>query len=271
VAIKEATSATLRRQSGANMLIAGQQPEAALGILATSVVSLAAQHPSHTTNGDGRSSVRFFVLDGTTPDAPDANYWSDLAATLPHDIQVARVRDTARVIAEIDEEVTRREGTSADDAPPWFLVVHDLGRFRDLRKADDDFGFSMGESKPASPGKQFGHILREGAALGIHVLVWCDTYNNVVRSIDRQGLRDFEIRVLFQMSGTDSSNLIDSPAASKLGVHRALLYSEEEARVEKFRPYAAPSTKWLAWVQSQLAARGTSPGTFSRDAQRSAT
>ncbi|MEX0586523.1 MAG: hypothetical protein WD176_07765, partial [Pirellulales bacterium] len=255
VAIKDPTAALLRRQSGANMLAVGQQPEGALGLLATSLVSLAAQHSSHATNGDGRSAVRFFVLDGTAPDAPQAAYWTDLAATLPHDVQVARTRDAARLMAELDEEVTRRETVSADDAPPWYVFVYDLGRFRDLRKADDDFGFSMGESKPASPGKQFAHVLREGAALGIHVLVWCDTYNNVVRSIDRQGLRDFEIRVLFQMSGTDSSNLIDSPAASKLGVHRALLYSEEEARVEKFRPYGPPSATWLAWVQSQLATR----------------
>ena len=64
--------------------------------------------------------------------------------------------------------------------------------------------------------------------------------NNLNRTFDRNGLREFEIRVLFQMSANDSSTLIDSPAAGKLGANRALFYSEEENRIEKFRPYGLP-------------------------------
>ena len=72
---------------------------------------------------------------------------------------------------EIDAEVARRETAGGDEAPPWFLIAYDLGRFRDLRKADDDFSFgSVGEDKPANPAKQFAHILREGPGLGVHTL-----------------------------------------------------------------------------------------------------
>ena len=74
----------------------------------------------------------------------------------------------------------------------------------------------------------------------------------------RYSLRDIEMRVLFQMSATDSSNLMDSPAASKLGVHRAMFYSEEQGQAEKFRPYGPPSADWLQWVQKQLG-RSTNP------------
>ena len=45
------------------------------------------------------------------------------------------------------------------------------------------------------------------------------------------------MRVLFQMSPTDSAHLLDSPDASKLGPNRALFSSEEQNRLEKFRPY----------------------------------
>jgi len=54
------------------------------------------------------------------------------------------------------------------------------------------------------------------------------------------------MRVLFQMSGNDSSALIDSPAANRLGYHRALFVSEEQGRLEKFRPYALPPHDWIA-------------------------
>ena len=63
------------------------------------------------------------------------------------------------------------------------------------------------------------------------------------------------MRVLFQMSPTDSGHLLDSPLASKLGPHRAFFSSEEQNRIEKFRPYGVPDDEWLSWVQNQLANR----------------
>jgi len=117
------------------------------------------------------------------------------------------------------------------------------------------FGSGSGERVASGAAKHLPTILREGPGVGIHAVVWCDSYNNLNRWLDRQTLRDLELRVLFQMSATDSSNLMDSPAASKLGVHRAMFYSEEQGQAEKFRPYGLPSAPWLDWVQKQLAAR----------------
>lgn len=63
------------------------------------------------------------------------------------------------------------------------------------------------------------------------------------------------MRILMQMSAADSSILIDSPAASKLGMHRALYYTEERGQPEKFRPYGLPTQDWLQAVCSHLAPR----------------
>jgi hypothetical protein len=93
--------------------------------------------------------------------------------------------------------------------------------------------------------------------VAVHTLVWCDSVNNLNRTFDRQGLKEFEIRVLFQMSANDSSALIDSPAAGKLGENRALFFSEEENRIEKFRPYGLPDPQWLERVTSRFQARPT--------------
>ena len=56
------------------------------------------------------------------------------------------------------------------------------------------------------------------------------------------------------MSPTDSANLMDSPEASRLGVNRAVLYSDEQGDFEKFRPYGIPSGEWLSWIREQLIA-----------------
>jgi len=164
------------------------------------------------------------------------------------------------VLNELTEELARREQDGSDDAPSLYLFVQDLGRFRDLRRSDDDFSFSrFDETKKENAASQFVKLLRDGPALGIHVLVWCDTYSNASRLLDRQTLRDLELRVLFQMNATDSSNLIDSPAASQLGVHRAILYNEGQGRLEKFRPYGLPDDEMLASIRRQLAARSLTP------------
>jgi hypothetical protein len=84
------------------------------------------------------------------------------------------------------------------------------------------------------------------------VIAWCDTAAALERTLDRNSVREFDNRVLFQMSAADSSNLIDSPTGNKLGQNRALLYSEEQGVTEKFRPYALPSDRWLAYVKQQL-------------------
>jgi len=156
-------------------------------------------------------------------------------------------------------EVDRRQKATDSLLPPVFLFLFGLQRFRDLRRQEDDFGFGRREEKP-SPAQQFTTLLHEGAGLGVHTLLWCDTLNNLNRCLDRQGMREFEMRVLFQMSVADSSNLIDTPLASKLGLHRAYFFSEEQGRLEKFRPYGLPPEPWLTRVRERLRGRQAADG-----------
>jgi len=167
--------------------------------------------------------------------------------------------DGAAAFAALTNEITRRQGEAAEDQVPIYVLIYDIQRFRDLRKADDDFGFSSRSYDDAPqadpPSKMFLTVLRDGPPVGIHTIVWCDSVNNLQRTFDRSGTREFENRIMFQMSSNDSSTLIDSPAASKLGENRALYYSEEENRVEKFRPYGLPEAEWLEQVKARFASR----------------
>ncbi len=252
VAIKDPTSVLFRRQSGNNVLLVGQQDETLAGIMGNALVSLAAT--SHSQSGS--DATNFYVFDGSRTDSAEAGFWPRVVDELSIGVQLVDTKGVGEAMTAIASELQRRMASGDETAPSMFLFIHNLSRFRELRRADDDFSFSsMDDDKPATPNKQFVDILREGPAVGIHTLVWCDTFNNVNRWLDRQTLRDLDYRVLCQMSATDSSNLMDSPAASRLGTHRALLFSEEQGAFEKFRPYAPPSSEWLAWVREQLSAR----------------
>jgi DNA segregation ATPase FtsK/SpoIIIE-like protein len=253
VAIKEPTCAEFPRQPGAHLLILGQQDRSAMAVMSAAVLSLAAQRSP--------ARVRFVVLDGSPEDRRDESGLAQLAAALPHGIEMVRYRDAGERICQVAGSIRSRLDGTEDDATAIFLVVHGLQRYRVLRRSEDDFSFSSsadGEAPSAKPDQELAFILREGPTVGVHVLAWCDTLGNLERALERSALRDFDNRLLFQMSATDSSHLIDSPEANHLGLNRALLFSEERGVIEKLRPYDVLNSEWLSQVARRLHARHAS-------------
>ncbi|MBN1512156.1 MAG: DNA translocase FtsK, partial [Phycisphaerae bacterium] len=252
VTIKEPTSVALRRQSGANVLIIGQREDVAMNLMTAAVVSLAAQLPE--------PAVRFVILDGSPPDSAQAGQLPRATEALPHACQFVPWRDVPDVLTELAKEVETRTQADQRNAQAVIVLIYGLQRYRALRRSEDAFGFSLDEEAPARPDAQFADLLREGPSVGIHVMAWADTLSTLERTLDRQTTREFDHRVLFQMSAADSSNLIDSPVANQLGLHRVLLYSEEQGRIEKFRPYGRLTEDWLAHVAEQLARKNPRRG-----------
>ena len=94
----------------------------------------------------------------------------------------------------------------------------------------------------------FDDLIRRGPLVGIHAVVWADSFNNAMRWMSTSLLREFENRIALRMNQTDSASLVDSPVAASLGPGRALLYRDQTGAVEKFRPFAWPSAEWLSEV-----------------------
>ena len=236
--IKGPTEARFSRQSGSNLLVVGQREEAALGMVALSLLTLSAQYP--------KGKARFVLFDGTVPDSSESAYLEKVVEAVPHEVRVVKNHEVPAVMAELDVELKRRMGDekAAASGEAVFLIVHGLPKFKKL-KSEDDFDFSFDEEKKANPGAVFQDLICEGPSLGFHVIATVDTFNNVNRFVGRKALSEFEMRVLFQMSANDSASLADSPDASDLGLHRALFYNEHEGYLETFRPYALPDNGWV--------------------------
>ena len=246
IAIKEPTSATFRVQSGANMLLLGQHEEAALGLLTAAIVSLRSRF---RTENDWLN-----VVDGSDPDSDYAGHLRNTVNALGLDKAFIEPDNVGCTLQELVELLNARQEGTASNRSPRFVIVNAFHRLRDLKKPEDDFGFGKKDDKPATPGENFAKLLRDGPAFGIHVIIWCDSLTNLQRLLDRQALREFTLRVLFQMSASDSSHLIDTPLASRLGRNRALFVEEGAERPEKFRPYGLPPGSWLREVGDRLMA-----------------
>ncbi len=235
-AIKGSTEAVFHRHSGSNLLVAGQGEERTTTMLAVSLIALAAQFP--------KGGARFVVLDSTPPGFPQREFLEAVIRAVPHEVVTLQSSSLEEIMAQLAADLKQRGENEAAPAPETFLFIHGLQNFKRLR-AEDDFSFASG-GDVANPATTFASLINDGPARGIHVIATCDTYNNIGRFIGRKALGEFELRVLFQMSASDSASLIDSPDAATLGLHRALFYHDREGYTETFRPYSRPTNDWLA-------------------------
>jgi DNA segregation ATPase FtsK/SpoIIIE, S-DNA-T family len=235
--IKGPTEVVFEKQSGSNLLVVGQNQEAALTMIAVALLSLAAQHPLGT--------VRMVLVESTAPGSPESHFLDHIAASLQHKVIRPKRSELASVLKELSSMTSERTGDETPaEAPATFLLVLNLHEFKQLRQ-EDEFSFSSTGESAGNPAELFQNLVTEGPGSGVHVIASIDTHNSISRFLGRRALSEFHARVLFQMSPTDSASLIDTPDAAKLGLHRALLYNEREGSIEKFRPYARPGVDWI--------------------------
>ncbi len=245
-AIKGPTAALFRRQSGSNLLVVGQSDERTLDLMSVGLLSLASQFP--------REGVRFVVLDNLSAGSPSREWLQTVLRAVPQTVTAGNSSNLAELMTGLAAELKQRMDQMSG-GPEIYLFIHQLQNFKKLRQ-EDEFSFAGADpGVPATPAAVLLKLITEGAPLGIHVIITCDTYNNVSRFLGRKILSEFEMRVVYQMSATDSASLIDAPNASNLGLHRALYYNDREGLLETFRPYARPESSWLAAAAQFLSAR----------------
>jgi S-DNA-T family DNA segregation ATPase FtsK/SpoIIIE len=255
-AIKGPTEVVFARQAGSNLLAVGHRGGSEVPMCCAMLMSIAANNSP--------KDVHIRILDGTAADSGGRDRLMAVKNALPFDIEIVEARNAAKTIEEIAGVLKTRQDGDASSGK-YYLMILGIDKFRMLRQ-DDEFSFSSSEDSGAvAPSKAFGDILVEGPSYGIHSIVWCDTLGNLNRTFSRKTLREFESRVLFQMSATDSSELIDSPAANRLGLYNAMLYSVQTGGTEKFRPYSLPDMDLIEELGKNLSARSrlaqNDPGT----------
>lgn len=228
--IKGPTEAVFQKQSGNHLLIVGQRDESAITMLALAAVALGAQYPA--------GSAKIILLNASPEDSLETKLFAQIAAKVP-----ALTLADPHTLAETMSALAADMKDHSADSPRIFLLIHGLQKFKKLR-GEDDFSFNSDDSD--NPAKQLTAIITEGASMGVHLIATVDSFNNVNRFLNRKTLSEIEMRIVFQMSASDSASLIDSPKAGNLGLHRALLHNEQAGTLETFRPYAPPDTAWLA-------------------------
>ncbi len=220
VAIAPPAAPAFTKRSGGNLLIVSPQPEPAMGMLISGSRTFAAS-----------PGARVIFVDPTPEDDTQHGAAESAFAKHGNSIEVVGADQAARVVSELRTLIQDRGNSGGE---PVLLVLNGIHRLRSLRKSDS-YGFSLDE-ETASPDKDLASVLLEGPERGVWVCGWCDTLSNLERAMDRSVIGEFGLRVLMQMSASDSTMLMDSSAASSLGANRAILADDVAGTGVKFRP-----------------------------------
>ena len=225
-----------RRQSSQNLLLVGQNEQAAQGVLCSCVLSLAAERPPDADPhrvcagsllpagwcSEPARSRRPGVLSGPT--------FEPGPAFAPHPRSASIIDRLPRI-----EQRQQTNGTTPE--PILLITIWPGSRSCRVSWMTSVCPVSANvTNRPAPPPNlpRFCGTARRSAFTRLSG----STITTICRArFQRPQLRDFGYRVLFQMSAVDSSQLMDSTAASLLGGHRAILYQDASGEAERFRPY----------------------------------
>ncbi len=243
IATKKSTQAVFLPESGNNLLIIGQNNEAAMSIILVSIITLNVQY---------YEGIKLYILDLGPKDSTFTRKFSVISNNYSN-TKLGGRKHLNIFINEINNELESREqlydkSESLDNINNIFLIIYGLQHAKDL-EPDESFSIpsydDSGKQNEQNLFNKFSQILQDGPNLKIHTIAWVDTLRNLNRRLDRQTIKEYELFILFQMKEDDSLQIIDSLDASKLGPYRALFYNENEGVLEKFRPYSIPTDDWL--------------------------
>ena len=230
----------LRREEGANLLVVSEDGDIGQGTLFSSLASTAVGH------GRGLEAwvLDFMPFDPGLDAGADGGLGAGFGAAAQSladraELHVGRRRYLAKYLDQVHRLVQDRLATGEVTAPTRLLVVSGLGRARDFDPRANSQGIDG-----LDPVEVLAAILRDGPEVGIHTLVWCETVELLHRRLGRDALREFGVRVGSAMTDDMSVSLLDTPDATRLKPHQALLYDESRGRLVKFRPYGLPAPGW---------------------------
>ena len=95
-----------------------------------------------------------------------------------------------------------------------------------------------------------GSLLREGAQVGIHTVLWHDSYEAFSQD-DNNMVSYFNLRIAFSLSDVDYSRFVNANNVKMNEQNNAIYYNKHRSN-QIIRPYQAPIDSWLESICSKL-------------------
>jgi DNA segregation ATPase FtsK/SpoIIIE, S-DNA-T family len=228
IEIKPATAAVFESFVRSNLLVIGDEEHGHALLLAT-LLSAAVQRSPR--------DVSFEIAEFARPSSSFHRYF-DPVRDLPHDTRIVGAAGALDVLQDLTKDLEARlADAGAASQPRRFFMVAGLHRWAELG-AEGEWG------KPTEATSLLTRLAEHGPEVGIHVVVWADSYATAERALRRTGIGQFTLRAALRLpSPAESDALLGVPAAASLADDRALFRDVDwpHEHVEKFKPYSTSS------------------------------
>jgi DNA segregation ATPase FtsK/SpoIIIE, S-DNA-T family len=228
IEIKPATAAVFECFVRSNLLVVGDEEHGHALLLAT-VLSAAVQRSP--------AGVSFVIAEFARPSSPYHRYF-DPVRDLPHETQIVGPAGAHAALRAAAADLGARLADARATPPPrLFFIVAGLHRWQGL-------GTETEWGKPTEEAALLTQLAEHGPEVGIHVVVWSDSYATAERALRRSGVGQFTLRAALRLpSPQESDALLGVPAAASLADERALFRDVDwpHEQVEKFKPYSTAS------------------------------
>lgn len=235
-------------QDNANLLVVGNDSDKARSIFVFSALSLC---------------INYYVTHPCLPVEPyiyiinykplNDSYFEDILknvgiALRPYIKYISSGNESAvkDIVAEMYSQLGGRSGTQKK-----YLMVFGYQRAEELKstvklygdkRIRDAFGI-MADEKDKSYRDMFSDILRQGAQVGIHTIIWQDSFT-ALDVEDRNFASFFNLKIAFEMSEGEYSRFVGENNTELLGENNAIFYDKTKDN-QKFRPYQMPNEEWV--------------------------
>jgi S-DNA-T family DNA segregation ATPase FtsK/SpoIIIE len=228
IEIKPTTAAVFECFARSNLLVVGDEKHGH-GLLLAALLSAAVQRSPTDAS---------FVIAGFARPSSPFHCFFDPVRELPHEVQVVGLAGAYAALQAMTAELDSRLADAGASPPPRrFFVVAGLHRWQEL-VSETEWG------KPSEAATLLARLAEHGPEVGIHVVIWADSYATAERALRRSGISHFTLRVAMRLpSPSESDALLGVPAAASLADDRALFRDVDwpHEQVEKFKPYSITS------------------------------
>jgi S-DNA-T family DNA segregation ATPase FtsK/SpoIIIE len=231
IEIKPATAAVFECFVRSNLLVVGDEEHGHALLLATLLSAAAQRSPE---------DVSFVIAEFARPSSSFHRFF-DPVRGMPHEALVVGAAGAYAALQAMAADLDARLADAGESPQPAyprrFFMVAGLHRWQELT-AESDWG------KPTEAAALLARLAEHGPEVGIHLVVWADSYATAERALRRSGISQFTLRVALRLpSPSESDALLGVPAAASLADDRALFRDADwpHEQVEKFKPYSTSS------------------------------
>jgi len=209
----------LQKQRESNLLILGDDPEAAISIVRNSLIQISLQSYEET---------QYYVFDMFSIVSGLKGKFSDLTEK---GLLNLRIIDKTRLMDECFSNIINALEKRFDDESIMGRIILCIMNFHTIRD------FKKGESyNPNDLGAKLLRIIKEGPEYGIHTILHTLNQKSLDEVFDRAPLSEFENKIL--LKGQNPSDYINSIDDNSIGKQMAyIIHPKSRYEADKFKVY----------------------------------